>query len=99
MVVGGVPILKKTQIALVRLADAQGMLDWAPILFGAAGNLASISDDAVGITAIGTVQRLEPVEVGQMMTVENDIIRPLDLRDGNCPPTPWGSGGKAVNGW
>ena len=18
---------------------------------------------------------------------------------GNCPPTPWGSGGKAVNGW
>ena len=23
----------------------------------------------------------------------------LAVVDGNCPPTPWGSGGKAVNGW
>ena len=49
--------------------------------------------------------RKRPVDIDRIERIVNSIVRQLessgenDIPSSNCPPTPWGSGGKAVNGW
>ena len=57
------------------------MLDRAPILLGPAPDLASVGDHAIGVGAIGTVQRFDPVEIGESPPIECDIVAPLDTGD------------------
>ena len=61
------------------------MLDWAPILFGPAGNLADIGGDTVRVVAIKTIQRLDPVEIGELASIQPDIVHPTDARDAIRP--------------
>src|SRR5450830_1255632 len=57
------------------------MLDRAPVLLGARRNLAREGDDAVGVGAIGAVELLQRIEIGEMVAVEHEIVGAFDLGD------------------
>ena len=57
------------------------MLDRAKILFGAGQNFAHITHQAVAIFAVRAVKLLDKVEITQVMTIENHVIRAFDLGD------------------
>src|SRR5450830_1765039 len=57
------------------------MLDRAPVLLGARRDLAREGDDAVGVGAIGAVELLQRIEIGEMVAVEHEIVGALDLGD------------------
>ena len=59
--------------------DASSVLDRAPISFGAARGFASIGQKTIAIRAIGAVNLFKQVQIGKMISVENQIVAALDL--------------------
>jgi hypothetical protein len=45
-----------------------------PELFGSAGDLSRPSDQTVRITAIDAVKRFEPIEIGEMLPIDDDVL-------------------------
>ncbi len=76
-----VAVIQVRKIAVMRIKYAFGMLDWAPVLFGAARDLACVSDETVRIAAIEAVHGLDPVEIGEPMVIEDDVIAMPYARD------------------
>jgi hypothetical protein len=66
---------------VMRIGGPAGMLDRAPELFRAPGDLARIGDQPVGIAAIDAVQLLDPVQIGEMLPVDDDVVAPAHKRD------------------
>src|ERR1700722_8368037 len=60
----------KSMVMRVRAEHPAGMLDRAPIDFGARRHLADKGDRAVAIGAIGAIDLLDDVEISQMVAVE-----------------------------
>ena len=65
----------------MRTDDLARVLDRAPVLLGAGGDLARVGDQAGGVAAIGAVEFLERVEIRQLGAVEDDVIAAPDLAD------------------
>ena len=77
----GVAEVGKTLVVRVRAEHTAGMLDRTPIDLRARGHLAGERNGAVGVGAIGAVDLLDGVEIGQMVAVEDQVVAPTDSRD------------------
>jgi len=77
-ITAGITKFEKLVIALMRVGDLECVLDRAPILLCPAADFPDVSDDAVGVTAIRAVQRLDPVQIGEMPAVEYDVLGATD---------------------
>lgn len=58
-----------------------GVLDGAPILLRACGDLAHVRKEAIGVGAVAAVQLFEGIEVREALTIEDDVILTPDLGD------------------
>jgi hypothetical protein len=77
----------------MRISNSQCVLDRTPVLFGSARNLTRISDHAVGIAAVDTIERFELVEVSQVLSIEDDVFgswneRKFEIRGSKSAGTP-----------
>ena len=63
----------------MRADKAPSVLDRAPILFGATGNFTDIGDEPIAIRTISAVELFENVQVGEMMTVEDQKVAAAHL--------------------
>src|ERR1700719_755822 len=70
----GVTEIGKALVMRMRAEDPAGVLDRAPIDFGARRHLAHKCDRAVGIGAIGAIDFLDDVEISEMVAVEHQIV-------------------------
>src|SRR6476660_7781981 len=77
----GIAVVRERAIAGMSPNDAPSVLDWTPILLGAPGDLANVSDQSVGVRAVGAVELFEGVQIGKVMAVEYQIIAAVHLRD------------------
>lgn len=50
------------------------MLDRTPELFGPRADLARISDEAVGITAVDAIEFLDRVQIREMMAIDHEMV-------------------------
>ena len=57
------------------------MFDGAPVLLGAGGHLAKIGSQTIAIGAVGAVDLLHQVKVGQIGTVKHQILTAPYLGD------------------
>src|SRR5215218_5524201 len=74
-----VPIVGIQIVALVGGDNVAGVLDWTPILLSAATDLTCVSQEPVAIRAIGTVDFLDGVQIGQVIAIEDEIVLPSDF--------------------
>jgi hypothetical protein len=77
----GVAELEEVRVAFVRAEQATCMLDRAPVLLGARGDLAAVRGNAVAVRAVGSVQPLDQVQLGQLGAVEHQVVAPKHARD------------------
>ena len=69
-----IAVIGEIRIARVRANKAPSVLDRAPILFGATGNFTDIGDEPIAIRIISAIELFENVQVGEMMTVEDQEV-------------------------
>ena len=69
-----IAVIGENRIARVRANKAASVLDRAPILFGATGNFTHIGDEPIAIRIISAIELFENVQVGEMMTVEDQEV-------------------------
>jgi len=69
-----IAVIGQNRIARVRANKAPSVLDRAPILFGATGNFTDIGDEPIAIRIISAIELFENVQVGEMMTVEDQEV-------------------------
>ncbi|OIQ65420.1 hypothetical protein GALL_530210 [mine drainage metagenome] len=70
----GVAEIGKALIVRMRPEHAAGVLDRAPINLGTRRHLAHERDRTVGIGAIGAIDLLDDVEIGEMVAVEHEVV-------------------------
>ena len=68
----GVAVVDELHVIRVGADRMAGMLDGAPILLCAPADLSDVTDQSVGVGAVGAVQFLQGIEVCEMMPVENN---------------------------
>src|ERR1039457_6190982 len=71
--------IRKTLVMRVRPQHPAGMLDRAPVNLGARRHLARKRDRAIGVGAIGAIDLLDDVEIGEMVAVEHQVIAAAHL--------------------
>src|ERR1019366_2778778 len=70
----GVAEIRKTLVVRVWTEHPAGVLDRAPVDLGARRHLAHEGDHAIAIGAIGAIDLLDDVEIGEMVAVEHQIV-------------------------
>ena len=51
------------------------VLDWAPVLFCSRNNLSGVGNNPIAIATIKTVEFLDTIEISQLVSVYNNIVR------------------------
>src|SRR5580704_4209171 len=57
------------------------VFDRAPVLLGSSRNLARIREQTVSVRAVDAIDTLQQVEVLELASIENEIIRALGFRN------------------
>ena len=81
MDIPGIPILNEFIVPAVNTADPASMLDGAPILFGQGGYFLNICNQTVEVSTVDAVDLLYQIEIAESITIDHDIILPVDRRD------------------
>ena len=70
------PIAKVQEVLvpIMGALHAAKVLDRTPVLLRPSRNLCHVVQDAIGISAILTVDLLDQVEIGKMVTVKSEIV-------------------------
>ena len=71
----------------MRIAYAAGVLNWAPVLLGSAGDFARIGKNAVAVTAVNAVNFFDRIEISKMVTVDCNVKASFDARNTVGPET------------
>jgi hypothetical protein len=77
----GVPEFKELRITTMGGLDPAGMLDRAPVLLGARRDLSGEGGDPVSVGTVETVEFLDDVQIGEVLAVEDEVIRPSGFGD------------------
>jgi hypothetical protein len=56
------------------------MFDWTPVLFSPPGDLSDISNQSVGVGAIGAVEAFQHVQIKQFAAIIYKVLVTLDRR-------------------
>ena len=70
-----ISVIQEVFVPLVSALHTAEMLDRTPILLRSGRNLRHVVQDAIGISAILTVDLLDQVQVGKMVAVKSEIVR------------------------
>ena len=76
-----VAVVEELMVPLVGSANRTGVLDRAPVLFRARGDLSHIREQPVRITAEGTVDLLDPVQICELVSIDDEIRAPRHAGD------------------
>src|ERR1035438_10184314 len=68
-------------VARMRRAEALCVFDGAPVLFGSRGDFGGIGEQSVSVRAEGAVQALQKIQIFQIPSIVNEIVRAPDLWD------------------
>lgn len=76
-----VPVIREVAEVPVFSFASDGMLDWAPILFGPSRDFDRVGEEPVHIAAIEAIELLEEIEVFEESSVIDEVILPQHPRD------------------
>ena len=59
--------------------NPSGMFDRTPVLLGSRGNFTKICRKPIAVSAVKTVKFLDKIKIRQVIAIEDEIFRTLDL--------------------
>jgi hypothetical protein len=72
-------IVDEARVTRMRRDDPAGVFYRTPVLFGTGSYFPRISNQSIRIRAVGAVDLFDCIQIGEMSTVRDEVIRAMDL--------------------